>query len=242
MSVTSIIILFLVTALSSFVQRVSGFGFAIVLMTVLPYLMPSYAEAVTLCSILAGTSALVTAIRYRRHFVFKNFTTIMTSSMVAAFFAIMFLNAVDGSVIKKVLGIVLILLGLFFVFFKDRIVVKPTLGVQLGLGSLSGIMGGLFAMQGPPAVIYFMGATSSKEEYVALTQWYFFIGNLFMSVYRATYGMVTAEVGETYLITLPATFLGLWIGSKVFHKLRNDILRKIIYAFLVVSGAVAVLL
>ncbi len=242
MSIIALILLFFVTGLSSFVQRISGFGFAIVLMTVLPYIMPSYAEAVTLCSILAGTSALMTAMRYRKHFVFKKFIIIMISAMIAAFFAIMFLNKVNGGVIKKVLGVVLVLLGLFFIFFKDKIVVKPTVGAQLGLGSLAGIMGGLFAMQGPPAIIYFMGASSDKEEYVALTQWFFFWGNLIMSLYRAAYGMVTLEVGKTYLIAIPATFVGLYLGSKVFYRLKPERLRKIIYAFLVVSGVFAVLL
>ena len=41
---------------AAIVQRVSGFGFGIFIMTVLPYLMPTYGEALTL----SGTLAIVT--------------------------------------------------------------------------------------------------------------------------------------------------------------------------------------
>ena len=46
--------------MAAFVQRVSGFGFGIFIMTVLPYLMPSYGEATALSGMLAlVTSAII---------------------------------------------------------------------------------------------------------------------------------------------------------------------------------------
>ena len=48
-----IIIIFLLCICASFIQRTTGFGFGVFIMTVLPYLMPSYGEATTLSGLLA---------------------------------------------------------------------------------------------------------------------------------------------------------------------------------------------
>ena len=47
----------LLSLVASFVQRVSGFGFGIFIMMFLPYIMPSYNEAVALSGLLSGTTA-----------------------------------------------------------------------------------------------------------------------------------------------------------------------------------------
>ena len=54
----------LLAAGASFVQRTIGFGFGIFIMTALPFLMPSYGEAVTLSGLLSLTSATVVMVKY----------------------------------------------------------------------------------------------------------------------------------------------------------------------------------
>ncbi len=44
--------IFILTIGASFVQRTTGFGFGIFIMTLLPFLMPSYGEATTLSGLL----------------------------------------------------------------------------------------------------------------------------------------------------------------------------------------------
>ena len=58
------IAIFLLAIGASFVQRTIGFGFGIFIMTALPFLMPSYAEAVTLSGLLSLTSATVVMVKY----------------------------------------------------------------------------------------------------------------------------------------------------------------------------------
>ena len=63
----STIYIILLAAGASFVQRTVGFGFGIFIMTALPFLMPSYGEAVTLSGLLSLTSATVVMIRYIKY-------------------------------------------------------------------------------------------------------------------------------------------------------------------------------
>ena len=71
MSWGDLILLLTLAFASSFLQRVTGFGFGILLMTVLPYLAPSYAEATAVSGLLAIINNVMPAIKYR-HLVFAH--------------------------------------------------------------------------------------------------------------------------------------------------------------------------
>lgn len=113
--------------------------------------------------------------------------------------------------------------------------------MQLSMGTLSGVMGGLFGMQGPPAVLYFLASSERKEEYMALVQCYFLIGNVVMTVYRAHSGFLTPVVWQSWCWCMPAVLVGTWIGAKVFRMIPVKVLRKIIYAYMGVSGLMALI-
>ncbi|MCR4824375.1 MAG: sulfite exporter TauE/SafE family protein [Bacteroidales bacterium] len=241
MAVWTLVSLFLIVTAASFTQRVTGFGFGIVAMTVLPHLLPSFGEATALSGLLAVFTALIPAIQLRRQLPWRKLAVILLTFLLVSFFAVRLVTRTDSLLLKHILGGVLIAVSLYFFFLNGRIRLRPSLPVQLGMGTLSGLMGGLFAMQGPPAVIYFIGCADRKEEYIALTQWYFLIGNIAMSVYRAGSGLATPTVLRMWCIALPGVFLGLWLGTKVYARVRADLLRKIVYAFLALAGLAALL-
>ena len=179
--------LFLLSIGASFVQRTTGFGFGIFIMTMLPSIMPSYGEATTLSGILAMTTSLI-------------------------------------------------IVSIYFTFFSKRIKVKTTLPVQITAGTLSGLMGGFFGMQGPPAVLYFVSSEPDKDRYLAMTQTYFLAGNLMMTLARAYNGFFTTTVSIGYIYGIAGVFIGNLIGSWVFKHLSGSLLKYIIYAYIGISG------
>ena len=64
---TVLLSIFLLSIVASFIQRTTGFGFGIFIMTMLPFLMPSYAEATTLTGLLAMSNSIYIAIRMHRY-------------------------------------------------------------------------------------------------------------------------------------------------------------------------------
>lgn len=241
MEVWTYIGLFALTVASSFTQRVTGFGFGILMMTLLPVLAPSYAEATALSGLLAIFTALVPAIQSRKSLNWKKLIPILLIFLVTSWLGVLLLARLDSSLMKHVVGGVLIAVSLWFFITGGRIRLAPTLPVQAGMGTLSGLMGGLFAMQGPPAVIYFLAVSDTKEEYIALTQWYFLIGNIFMAFFRAGSGFITPAVLKLWCVAIPGVFLGLFLGAKVYKKIRTEELRRVIYAFLLIAGLLAIL-
>lgn len=226
---------------AAFVQRVSGFGFGIFIMTVLPYLLPTYGEATTLSGALALVTSIIIVLRTWHFISWRKLLPILLTFLVVSWFAVQFVAHSGDGLLKRILGVVLILASLYFFFLSDKIRIKPTLTMQLSMGTVSGFMGGLFGMQGPPAVLYFLASTEKKDEYMAMAQTYFLIGNSMMTCYRAHNGFFTPLVGEYWCIGIAAVLLGTWVGAKVFRLVPIRILRKIIYAYMGISGIVALI-
>lgn len=226
---------------SSFIQRVTGFGYGIVFMCVIPYFMPSYGEAISLSGMLAIVCAVGTGIQLFKHVNWRKLSIILPTFLVVSFFAVHLVAMIDSMSLKKILGAVLILVSLYFIFMNGKIRLKPSAAVQLSMGTVSGMMGGLFGMQGPPAVIYFISSADNKEEYMAMAQWYFIVGNVFMTCCRAGHGFITPVVWQLFLVGVPAVLLGIAVGALVYKKISVKTLRTIVYGFIGLAGLAALL-
>ncbi|MGM9786085.1 MAG: sulfite exporter TauE/SafE family protein [Candidatus Cryptobacteroides sp.] len=228
----------LLSICASFIQRTIGFGFGIFIMTMLPFLMPSYGEATALSGLLALTTSLITAIRMRKIVSWKRLLPILLTFMIFSAAAVFCLARMQDRMLRFILGIVLIITSLYFTFFSRKIHLRPSLGVQIGAGAISGVMGGFFGMQGPPAVLYFISSEPDKEHYIAITQWYFVLGNLFMTFARAGNGFVTGAVGKGYLYGLGGVVIGTALGAIVFRHIPAKVLNYLVYAYIGISGII----
>ncbi|MBP5724689.1 MAG: sulfite exporter TauE/SafE family protein [Bacteroidales bacterium] len=241
MSVTVIVLLVVLCVGASFVQRVCGFGFGVFIMTMLPFLCPSYGEATTLSGLLSAAQSLYVLFVLYKLVDWKHLSIILLSFTIFSFLAIQFVASATDSILKILLGIVLILLSLYFLFVSPKLQVKPTKTLQVSMGALSGVMGGLFGMHGPPAVIYFLAVEPSKYRYMAVCQAYFLLTNIIMTFFRARNGFLTEFVGWGFLYAIGGVVVGSYLGRKVFDKLPSDRLRKIIYIYMIFSGVAAIL-
>ena len=71
--------------------------------------------------------------------------------------------------------------------------------MQVVLGVMSGIMGGLFGMQGPPAVLYFLAVAESKERYAALAAKDYYESNKEKFDF-IKYSIIDNETGEDFVL------------------------------------------
>ena len=230
------VLLFVLCIGASFVLRVVGFGFGIFIMTWLTTLMPSYGEATALSGILAMCTSAWVVFRMRKHLVWSHLWPMLLTFVAVSAFSICCLSRIEDRVLNMVLGIVLILVSLYFLFLNGRIHIRPTRTAQIGAGTLSGLMGGFFAMQGPPAVLYFLESERDKDRYMALIQTYLFTGNIGMTAVRAANGFVTPAVGWGIVYGIGGVVIGSLIGTLVYRHISTKVLRTLVYLFLGVSG------
>ena len=235
--------IFLLATGASFIQRTIGFGFGIFIMTALPFLMPSYAEAVTLSGMLSLTSAAVVMVKYMKYVTWKRFIPITCAFIIFSTIAICMLDRIEGPAMRRILGIMLIFLSFYFSFFKDKLqkFIRPTTPWQLGAGSLSGVMGGLFGMHGPPVVLYLIVSEPDKDHYMGMIQTYAVVTNLIMLAVRAYNGYLTPAVGTTYLYALGGLAVGVMAGNWAFSRIPGRLFTYLVYAYIGISGLIILL-
>lgn len=239
----NLLYIIILSAGASFIQRTIGFGFGIFIMTALPFLMPSYAEAVTLSGLLSLTSATAVMIQYIKYVTWKRLLPIVGAFVVFSTAAILMLDKIEGPAMRRILGIMLIFLSLYFSFFKEKLqkYIRATPGWMIGTGSASGIMGGLFGMHGPPVVLYLIVSEPTKNHYMGMIQTYAVITNITMLAVRAWNGYVTPLVGTTYLYGLVGLAIGIITGNWAFRHIPSKLFTYIVYAYIGISGAIILL-
>ena len=200
--------------------------------------MPSYGEATTLSGLLAITTSAAIVWRLRNYVTWQRLWPILLTFIIVSTIAIFALTRIEDHILRRILGVALILISIYFMLFSQRIKLPTTKKVQVGAGTLSGLMGGFFGMQGPPAVLYFIQSEPMKEHYMAMAQTYFLIGNLMMTGVRAYNGFFTETVAVDYLYGLGGVIIGTMLGAYVFKHISNRIFRYIVYAYICISGVI----
>lgn len=232
------LLLILVGMGAGFVQRVSGFGLGIFAMLFLPHFMSSHNASASISTIFSCVTSAYNAIRYRKNVKYKTVLPMLCAALVTVPVAVYFSSVVSARVFKLLLGAVLIILSIYFIFFNKRISIKPTVFNGVLAGSVGGTLNGLFSTGGPPVVLYLSSALSDNISYFSSIQFYFCITNVYSFLMRIINKSINNEVILYSLIGIVGCMLGDFIGSKVFDKLDSDKLKKIIYIGMILSGIV----
>lgn len=223
---------------AGFIQRVSGFGLGIFAMLFLPHFMPSHTAAAAISSLFACVTATYNAIRYRKNIAYKTALPMICAALVSIPIAVHFSAIVSGSIFKLLLGGVLVVLSLYFMFFNKNISLNPTFSNGILAGALGGTLGGLFSTGGPPAVLYLSGATTDNMTYFATIQFYFCFTNLYATSMRIANGIIDHQILALAAIGMVGCMVGDFVGKKVFDKLDSERLRHVIYIGMLISGIV----
>ena len=227
--------------IAAMIQALCGFGSGVFIMSVLPHFFHSYSLSLVLSTV---TSLVMCVIILAKIYKYANIRMIipLIIGCASAITAVMcFWNGEADATMKKALGVFLVLLSLYFIFFNRSIKVAPTFKAGLLSGFIGGTTNSLFSMGGPPVAVYMIAAAKDNREYLASSQVYFCFSGAYVTISRYMRGMVTEEVWPLFFAGLPFVILGTWAGMKLFSILDGEKLRLIIYVFMAVSGAVMIL-
>lgn len=231
----------ILTIIASFIQRVTGFGFGIFVMMFFPFFLPSYGESVMLSGLLAGTTAFLITISNIHYVRWRMMGIIVLFNVIASFLAIEYMSSLSNETLKRCLGVVLILIALYFLWGKNKsnklFLSRWAQGI---IGTISGIMGGMFAMPGPPVVLYCISSIDNKREYVVTLQAFSVIFNIFYTLFRAKVGFYSESTLLWWGAGLIGLMIGTSLGSRCSERISNQRLKQIVYIMMILSGIVAI--
>lgn len=139
-------------------------------------------------------------------------------------------------IVLTILGGVLILVGLTFLLLPLHARVQWSAWSAPPTGLVSGLLGGLFGIGGPPVIIYYQLSGVDKTVFRASLMAIF----LFIAVIRVpSYivgGLITEPRLWSALAVAPAVLLGAFAGSHIHIHLSESRFRRIVSAGLVLIG------
>lgn len=233
--------IFLLSICASFIQRVSGFGFGIFVMIFFPLFLPSYGESTMLSGLLAGSTALLICIRNFKHIRWKLIGNLIIYNLIASWIAIEYMASLGNDSLKRIFGIVFVIVALYSLFCEGKIRILQNRWAAPLSGTVSGIMGGMFAMPGPPIVLYCIERIENKQAYITTLQAFSVILNIFYTAFRSNAGFFSDHILLWWATGLCGVMVGSSLGGKFLSRIDGRTLKKAVYTLLLISGLIAML-
>jgi uncharacterized membrane protein YfcA len=226
--------------LAGFIQTVTGFGAGSLLMAVFPYFFSMTAAPALSSSICWGLNLMLTW-QYRKAIEWKIILLPGLCYIVFALLSIQFVGKMNYDALTIAFGVFFIILSVYFFFFSKKLTFKGTTGSAVFCSVISGICSGLFGVGGPLMAVYYVSVTDKRETYIASLQTIFAVNGLTILLMRLAKGYYTADMIPLTLAGIAGMFLGKVLGVKSADKLDGDRFKKIVYAFVGISGLVTII-
>lgn len=230
------IYLFFIILVASMLQASASFGFAIVSLPLMVLFIPvRKANAIVLLLALVLTSRI--SYRYKSYIDMKVTMPPIIMSIVGRIIGVTVLMTTETGILRVILGGMLVILSVYMFRFSDRFKIKASKMNGGITGLISGLVGGVCNIAGPPLVLYFLSAIDDKKTYNACIQLSFAVGALFSMILHIMYGNIDLFVIKMTFAGMTALIIGSWIGIKIFDRINKETLKKIVYIFLFVMGS-----
>jgi uncharacterized membrane protein YfcA len=235
---TNLVIVAIVFA-AAFVQSLSGFGFAALIMPLITFAV-GLTTAAPLVALAGLTVYSINLIRYRQAIDAGEVVRLAGASLPGVPIGIWVLGNVDEAVVKLVLGLILIAYALYALLRPSapralsRRWVYPT-------GFIAGCLGGAYNTPGPPAIIYGQLRQWPKDEFRAVLQALFLANGVMVVASHLIARHITHSVLTLYAYAAPALVLGIVTGSRVDGKVDGSRFRTLVTVLILLLGLLLVI-
>lgn len=228
--------LVLIALIGAFLQAAIGFGYAVFVMVFFPLILPNIPQAATVCSLTSLLISSAMLLANRKAVQPKKMLWPIVAYFICMPLALALVSHIPQREMSIGLGVFLFALGLYYLFSGDRLRIPSSPAAGMAVGSVTGLLGGLFAVSGPPAALYTLSVSDTKQAYIANLQFFFFITNVYSIPVRAMNGLVTLEVLFWSLFAAAGLFLGLFLGSVVCRKADLSSIKRWVFIFICAMG------
>lgn len=229
----SVLLVALINFAGAFVQSAAGFGYALVSMGLMPYLLP-VSNAAAICAVngvVIGTQMVVTL---RKHVNFRVVAIPLLFCFATINLGLKLLNTFDEMLLRSILAAFMILVTAVFAILKKRKISIPSkwyIGAAFGL--VTGLATGMFSLIGPFLIVYYMNICQDTMELKACLELSFLAVCLYTTAnHYFVYGTINADNAIYFLAAAIAAFLAGKAGLVLYRRINKEVISRIIYFFL----------
>lgn len=227
----------LAAVVAGIVQGVTGFGAGIVMMMILPSLFNNIPQSAGVSTAICSILCIQMAYMYRKHIDIKKIVGPAVIYLIVSSIAMYFAPMVNQVLMKKILGVFLIVLSIYYLFInKSNERKKLGLFVSLFCIVVSGLCDGLFGVGGPLMVLYFLSTTHNTHQYLGTIQAFFTMNCLYNTGFRIIRGILLPEHIIYIVLGMVCIILGGLIANKLVDKLDGNMVRKLTYVMIGIAG------
>lgn len=227
----------LVVFVASGTQGFLGFGFGIAAMTglALSFDIVHSAGVVNVTGLLVNVGIFYSL---RQHILWDSVRWIAPGVIAGVAIGVLALASIPGPGMVRVLGLTIVAIAAWNL-------VAPSLerprsrGVDVAVGTISGVLGGAFNTGGPPLVAHLYSLPGPPERAKATIQTLFMVIGLSRMPIAASQGLMGRQVFVDSALLAPVVLLGLWCGVRLGRRVPPERFRRIAWIAL---GALGLLL
>ncbi len=238
------IILACITAASYLTLAFSGFGTIIITITLAAHIYPIK----TLLPILVPLTLLANLYILLRHYKYINtlvlYKIILPFMAIGLFIGIGAFHFFQGELLKKILGILVILLSiseLYKLFSKSSSLTPLSKLKSTGYIIFAGIAQGIYASGGPLLVYAINKLNLSKSVFRSTLSAVWLIMNTIITLSYIITGKMTLETSRFSIMLLPAMVIGLFVGEILHQRIDEKSFKICVNVLLFAAGIILVI-
>lgn len=223
---------------ATLIRSTVGFGEALVAVPLLSLRVP-VALAAPLAVLVSIVVAAVIVVQDWRRIEMRAARRLVIASLFGIPVGVLVLARIGDQTVKAALGAIIVAFSIYSLA-SGRIgrLVEDHSGWLTACGFVSGVLGGAYGMNGPPLVVYGTLRGWSPQQFRATLQGYFLPASIAGAIGYGSMGLWSAAVTHDFLWSLPGVAAAIAIGRSVNHRMENRGFFRVIYAGLLVTGAI----
>ena len=231
---TEFLIIILGISLGFFVQTLLGFAAPLVALPLLLLVLniQSAVAFMSIFSLLFCVSLFFTNWKFMDK---KILLELSAGILAGTAFGVYLLRYGNPVILKKVLGIFIILYVIYFYAVKGKEIKIPQY-VGILFGFIGGIFSGMFSSGSPLFMTYTSNALKQKEIVRATIIGALSVSHIFRIPFLAYSNILTGDILIKSLYVLPFFILSVLIGQKLFKRLKGETYINLVMIFLFLSG------
>jgi uncharacterized membrane protein YfcA len=220
---------------AGFVQGLTGFGFGMAAVALLPLAM-ELKDAQVVIAILTGVVCAATFIATRRHFSWRDGRGLVLGATIGVPLGFWALVCLPSTLLQRTLGLLLCIFSASELLRGRRAPLRIPPAFSFPMGIVSGCLGGALNVGGPPAVAYAYSQPWTKEQIVSLLQAVFGISAALRLMLMVPNRLIRPEHMGVSLLALAPMLLANWCGHGMLKRLPREAIKRGVFLFLFVMG------
>lgn len=236
MSSETLLLVIAVLALAGFVQGLTGFGFGMTAMSLLPSIM-GLVTAQAVVTLTSTAACLLMAAVTLRDVPWSNLRWLWLGTVAGVPLGFSLIESLPRGIVTRVLGLLLCSVVVFEFLMARRTSWRWPRWLEPLVGLASGTLTGAFNIGGPPLIAYIYSQPWSKEKHVAGITAVFLSGGLIRVALLLSYNELPSEAWSSAGWALAPMMAAIVFGNRLLRRIPQKQLRAGVFVVLFVLGS-----